>query len=67
MEPCDFERGHILLAGRDQIIHRFMENIKVVRVAGRILRCIQHETAREVAGLRAVAHQDAKDFFLERG
>ena len=67
LEPGGFQRGHVLFAGRDQVIYGLMENVEIVRVAGRIFRRIQHETASKVAGLRAVAHQHAKDFFLERG
>ena len=72
LDPLDIEagglqRGHILFAGCDQIIDCVMEDIEIVREAGGILRRIQHESARKVAGLRTVAHQHSKNFLLKRG
>ena len=67
MEPRGFQRGHVLLAGRDQIIDGLMENIEVVRVSGRILRRVQHETSGKVAGLRTVPDQHSKNVLLKRG
>lgn len=66
-EACIFEVCRIAFARDDKIIDRLVEKVEIVGEACGVIRGVEHESSRHMAGLRSVGDKYGENVLLKGG